>query len=275
MTVGVDLGGTKLLLTYGARVERLATGPVFTATALEAALRAFVGSLPERPEALGLAVPGLVDSSGSIVACDVLPELVGWSAPQTLQDLACPVMVTNDLTAALAEEFADAEPGLTAGIVLAGTAVGAAFLVEGMPLRGAKGWAGELGYLPLVWDGTVQRLDLLAGGAALAARCGISSAELAARAEEPEIQAVIREGGRALGLALAAVINLLNPARLAMGGGTLLLPGYEAAARQTAQAHSLPELWDACTLKRVQAGELVVAHGAARMALGVGRKCVQ
>lgn len=270
-SVGVDLGGTKLLLTCGARVERLATGPAFTPAALEDALRTFVRDQPERPEALGIAVPGLVDASGCVVACDVLPALVGWSAPQALRDLACPVTVTNDLTAALAEEFANPEPGLTAGVVLVGTAVGAAFLVEGIPLRGATGWAGELGYLPLAGEGSVQRLDLRAGGAALAARCGVSPAELAARAEEPEIQAVICEGGRALGLGLAAVINLLNPARLAVGGGTFLLPGYEAAALSAAQAHSLPELWEACTLKRVDAGELVVARGAARIALQGGK----
>jgi predicted NBD/HSP70 family sugar kinase len=96
---------------------------------------------------------------------------------------------------------------------MVGTGIGAAFQVGGLPLLGAKGWAGELGYMPIYVDG---------------------------------------EGGHALGVALAAVINLLNPVKLAIGGGTFALHGYAEAAYKAAQRYSLPDLWDTCSLEEVK-----------------------
>lgn len=270
--LGVDVGGTKLLLTIGESLSRVPTGPDTSPQAIEAEIRGFLrGSVV--PAAVGVAVPGLVDAEGRVTACDVLPRLVGWSPADSFRDLGVPVRVVNDGEAALAEETHDLPPHATAAVVMVGTAVGAGFLVEGRPLRGAGGWAGELGYLPFPTPDGVRRLDELAGGAFLAARLGTDGAGLHARAEagDPEALAVIREGGAALGLALAGVIHLLNPHHVAVGGGTAALPGYWEAAREAAERHTLPEMWSACTLTRVRTGEAVVALGAARLAAGTTR----
>ncbi len=177
-------------------------------------------------------------------------------------------MVANDVKAALAEEMHDLPPGETAGVVMAGTAVGAAFITEGRPLYGASGWAGELGYLPLLAGGEPKRLDELAGGSFIAASLGISGVELARRAKggDSVVEEAVRRGGAALGFGLAAVINLLNPSRLAVGGGALLLPGYWDAAREAAARHSIPELFQACRLHQVRTGARVAALGAQRLA---------
>ena len=88
--------------------------------------------------------------------------------------------------------------GLTAGVVMAGTAIGAAFIVDGAPLR-TSGWAGELGSLPCAVGAETGRLDEAAGGAAMA--LGAASLRRAARrvalAGEPESLAVIEAGGNA------------------------------------------------------------------------------
>jgi len=65
-----------------------------------------------------------------------------------------------------------------------GTATGAAFIAGGQPLRGASGWAGELGHLPVMVGDTVRRLDSLAGDAVIARDCGLPAAQVAARAGE-------------------------------------------------------------------------------------------
>ena len=266
--VGIDIGGTKLLLASEGTVERHDTGTSFGPQEIADAIRAFVGGLDGSCAALGIAVPGLVEDGDHVVACDVLPRLTGWRASRGLATMGVRTVVVNDVQAALAEAFHDAPTGTTAGIVMAGTAVGAAFLVEGRPLRGASGFAGELGYLPMRRDGNVMRLDDLAGGRFMAERLGIDGARLAASAERRDTAAlaVIREGGEALGTALAAIVNLFNPARLAVGGGALSLPGYWEAAQAALERCSIPLLLRDCRIQRVDHRPDLVARGAARCA---------
>lgn len=57
-----------------------------------------------------------------------------------------------------------------------------------------------------------------------------------------------------------------QPSRLAMGGGTLKLKGYWEAALLTAEAHAIPPLWNACTVKRVKSEDSVAALGSMRAA---------
>lgn len=270
--LGIDIGGTKLLMICGKKRVQIETGSKFSISACERQIHQLIETLTVKPKGIGTAIPGLVDPMGSsIQACDVLPELVGWQPSITLAHLNLPIKIINDVQAALLEEFHDAQPGITGGVVMAGTGIGAAFQVEGKPLLGACGWAGELGYLPLAiyshTHGTeVKRLDQMAGGAAMAARLGTDGRDLALQSQIGKEAAllIVQEGGHALGLGLAAVINLLNPAKLALGGGACELPGYRESALASAQQFSLPDLWSACSISAVKSGGDVVALGAAR-----------
>ncbi|HUG53862.1 MAG TPA: ROK family protein [Vicinamibacteria bacterium] len=269
-TLGADLGDTKLLLVAqspdGRVVARVPTGPAFDGPALEEALLRFLGQLGGEVEAVGLAVPGLVGPGPRVEACDVLPGLVGWRPPPSLARGR--LAVINDAEAALREECHDAPSDLTAAVVMAGTGIGAALLVDGRRLAGARGWAGELGGIPIAGPGGVRKLDELASGAALVARLGVDGARVRERVERSDAEALraVAEAGAALGLGLATVIDIVNPARVAVGGGLTELPGYLEAALASAEAHALPELWGACRVGRVRAGELVAALGAARAA---------
>jgi predicted NBD/HSP70 family sugar kinase len=267
-TIGVDLGGTKLLIVAGDRQFRTQTGASFSAVDLEAHLREFIQRLGAAvPRGIGIAIPGLVDGTGCIQACDVLPGMVGWNPIEVLAGVGCPIKVVNDVNAALAEEFHDAPDTLTGGVIMVGTAVGAAFLIDGLPFLGASGWAGELGYIPISINGEVKRLDELAGGAFIAQRVGLNAQTLVERAhsDDESVLMAVREGGYALGLAIATVINLFNPSNIALGGGTLELKGYEDSVYRAAKQFSLPELWRSCVLTRVKAGDAVVALGAMRI----------
>lgn len=266
--VGIDIGGTKLLLIAGEQQVRLPTGADADGAMLEAAIRAELARLGVRPSLIGIAIPGLVDAGGRVEMSGVLPRLAGWRPADALADLGCRVQALNDAEAALVEEAQALPPGATAGIVMAGTAIGAAFRVEGVPLRGARGWAGELGFMPLATADGVKRLDDLAGGRFIAARLGTDGAGLQQRAlqGDPAALAAIRDGGAALGLALAGVVNLLNPHLLVLGGGTLSLPGYEDALRDAVARHALPPLLASCELRRAAGGASVVALGALRAA---------
>jgi predicted NBD/HSP70 family sugar kinase len=76
----------------------------------------------------------------------------------------------------------------------------------------------------------------------------------------------VREAGTALGLGLATLIDLINPALVSVGGGVVDLPAYLDAALASAERHALPDPWRACRVRKVRAGELVAALGAARVA---------
>lgn len=268
-SVGVDIGGTKLLIRYREHSLRHATGAGFGAAALSAILRDFLAGLETPPATMGIAVPGLVGEDGSVVSCDVLPSLDGWQAVTALSGLGLRCWVVNDAKAALHATTVDLEPGLTAATVMVGTAVGCGVLAEGGVLRGACGWAGELGYWPIKAGGRWKRLDEVAGGQAMADRLGLDGEALyaAAVAGDPQVAAVVREGGEALGGALAGLLNLLNPTRLAVGGGALRLPGYWEAAASTLDSLALPALRAACSVVRVDGKADIVAQGAALMAL--------
>ena len=266
--LGIDVGGTKLLVLaqWPERriVERAPTGAGFTGRDLDDVLARFVEGLETAPEAAGVAVPGLVGPDGAVLASDVLPGLVGWQARELAR--ICPARILNDVEAAALEELHDLPAGETAAVVMAGTGIGAAFVVDGRLFRGARGWAGELGYIPVAGPERVSTLDELASGAGLLRRLGGDAAEVLGRAAagEPAVVAALRAAGEALGLGLATVINLLNPSLLALGGGAPELPGYLEAARQAAERQSLPELWRACEVRRVRQGELTAALGALR-----------
>ncbi|HDS1061481.1 ROK family protein [Pseudomonas putida] len=266
--IGADLGGTKLLLLCGAHSRRFGTGPGYTPEDFATQLRAFIEDVNLRPVRIGIAVPGLVARDGEIVSCDVLPCLTGWRPETSLKALGCQITVINDVKAALLEEMQDVSNDFTGGVIMAGTAIGAAFMTQGRELRGVNGWAGELGYLPLHTDGSVKRLDEVAGGGAMATQMGLSGEALAQLANDNDAlaMATVKAGGEALGIGMASVINLLNPSRLAVGGGALKLKGYWEAALRTAQAHAIPPLWDACSVTRVKSGHFVAALGSIRAA---------
>jgi glucokinase len=273
LRVGFDLGGTKLLMVAagegGHVVERVPTGLRFDGPALEAAISGFLEKSGRGAESVGLAIPGLVGPGPSVQACDVLPAIVGWRPSASLARGARFAMM-NDAAAALVEECHDAPADVTAAVVMVGTGIGAALLAHGRPFAGSRGWAGELGSIPISTHEGMRTLDHIASGEALVRRLGVDGAAVRARAEagDTHVVAAVRDAGSALGLGLATLIDILNPGLVALGGGVTDLPGYLEAALATAAERTLPDLWAACTVRRVRAGELVAALGAARAAAG-------
>ncbi|MFM7346087.1 MAG: ROK family protein [Tagaea sp.] len=247
---GADLGGTKLRIVRFegrlAHVREIPTGPAFGRAALARALAGIDGTF-------GLAVPGLV-SRRRIVACDVLPGIAGAGFPRA-------AALLNDARAAAVAELEDLPRGGTAAIVMIGTAIGAALIADGRILDGAHGFAGELGYLPM-GDGT---LDEAAGGAAILrrAKCDAPTLKLRLLAGDAVAHAGVVRAGAALGAGLAALANLIDPERITLGGGTLLWPGYIAAAKTEFRRRTLAPIAKRCLLRRTPWGANVVARGAA------------
>jgi len=164
LTIGVDIGGTKVLSAVVdedgkvlARSRRPTPADDPTAT-----LESIVDTIGElRAEhdviAVGVGAAGWIDEKRSTVL--FAPNLA-WRAEPLRDRLAeridLPIVVENDANVAAWAEFrygaaADAENSMV--MFTLGTGIGGGIVLEGKLVRGAHGIAGELGHILLVHDG--------------------------------------------------------------------------------------------------------------------------
>jgi glucokinase len=187
-TIGVDMGGTKLLagavdarLGVHHRAQRSVTG-----LDQSALLDITVDAVQEVREvagaeiaAVGFGIPCLIDQrSGTAVVAVNLPLANLPFADVMAERLGLPVFVDNDANAAaLAEHRAGAAQGFNEAVVLTiGTGIGGGLILRGRPYRGAFGSGAELGHVVIDMDGPPCQgncpnhgcVEALASGTALA-----------------------------------------------------------------------------------------------------------
>ncbi|MBQ1044291.1 MULTISPECIES: ROK family protein [unclassified Micromonospora] len=246
---GVDLGGTKLraaLANLDGRVvsEKVQPtdprGGVAVAAQIdtllrELAARAGVDWSDVRASAIGL--PGVPDpSTGAIELSPNVSDLEALDVRAELtRRLGHPVVLDNDVNMAAAGErwLGSGRTHRHFVFVAVGTGVGMGIVSNGELVRGARGAAGEISYLPLGTDpfdpGNQVKgaLEEAVAGAALAARYRAVSGEQAsvpdvfdrAAAGDPLALAAIDEEARLIALAVAAVTAVLDPEAVILGGG--------------------------------------------------------
>ncbi|MBO8191826.1 ROK family transcriptional regulator [Streptomyces oryzae] len=234
-----------------------------------------------RPAALAVAVPGLVARGTSRVVhapnlgwhdTEIAPALAepGTEAvPRTgarATDKPLPLIVDNEANlGALAELWLDPSRVPRDFVhVSAEVGIGAAVVLDGELLRGNRGFAGEIGHVPVRPDGPRCAcggrgcLEQYAGELALLDAAGITAdgprdaalAALRERAASGDRRALraLEKAGTALGLALAGTVNLLDPSALVLGGvlarfAQWLQPSLERELRErTAAPGAPPEL---------------------------------
>ncbi|MGO9960134.1 MAG: ROK family protein [Solirubrobacteraceae bacterium] len=164
-TIGVDLGGTKLLagavdqrLGVHHRVQRTVTGlrqRVLLDVAVDAVNEARESAGGD-VAAVGFGIPCLIDRRNGKAVVGVHTPLADIALADVMAErLGLPVFVDNDGNAsALAEHRAGAARGATDAIVLTlGTGIGAGLILGGRLYRGARGAAGEIGHMVIEFDG--------------------------------------------------------------------------------------------------------------------------
>jgi predicted NBD/HSP70 family sugar kinase len=169
-------------------------------------------------------------------------NLPGWGRQGLLDavraELRTEVIFENDVNlAAVGERWRGLGRGVDDFVYLhVGTGVGLGIVIGGELFRGATGAAGEVGYLPLAvadpHDPANRRrgaLERAIGADAVvraARRAGIGTRELTpsrvferARAGDGRATAVVQELGARIGLAIAAIVPVLDPELVILGGG--------------------------------------------------------
>jgi glucokinase len=168
--LGIDIGGSKVAVALAdadGRIRARRRRPVDPAgdpsdelARIAADARALLAELGAESSALagaGVSAPGPLDAErGLLLGPPNLPRWQGTPVAPWLRDaLGVPVRLENDANAgALAEwRFGAGRGRRSLAFLTMSTGVGAGLVVDGALLRGRAGNAGEIGHVPVVWDG--------------------------------------------------------------------------------------------------------------------------
>jgi glucokinase len=228
MTLGIDIGGTNLVLGLvrdGEIVKRVST-PWFPREAtlqqtIDVLSEQISGIITPETEKIGIGVPSVVDVDRGIVYDTVnIPSWTEVPLKEMLEErFGLPVSVNNDANCYAMGVYegypADAKPEVLVVVTL-GTGVGMGIVDRGRLFCGANCGAGELGSLPY-------------RGATLEAFCSkqffagsewdSKSASNAARSGDARALALFEEFGDCLGELLCTVMFAYDPSHIALGGG--------------------------------------------------------
>ena len=265
LRVGIDLGGTKIegiALDGGREVGRLRVPT--PRDSYDATLDAIVAVVRElergasRSASVGVGIPGAISPSTNLVKNANSVWLIGQPLADDLAArLGRAVRVANDANCFAVSEATDgaaAHAAVVFGVIL-GTGTGAGVVVDGKALSGANAIAGEWGHNALPWPdadddpqpgcycGKSGCIETYLSGPGLTAeyerRTGSRHpapviVERAAAGDVAAEQTMERYYSRAA-RGLAAVINVLDPDVIVVGGGL---------SNISALYERVPQLWN-------------------------------
>ena len=230
-TVGVDLGGTKILVgvvgedrkvLYEDQEQVAGQGQDELLATLEREVRE---ALEARPDvaAVGLGIPCTIDRERGVAISAVNLPIHNVPIRDRMRErLGIPVFVDNDANvAALAEHRFGAAKGTTDAVMLTiGTGIGGGVIIDGEVYRGATGAASEPGHMVIDFDGPPCQgncpnhgcLETFASGTAL----GREGREAAEANPESALGSVLAEGGVIDGKAVTDAANDGDPVAVAV-----------------------------------------------------------
>jgi predicted NBD/HSP70 family sugar kinase len=263
--LGIDLGGTKLhiaLADLQGEIVAEAVEPtaqdggaavVAQIGRMADALTARAGVSQERLRGAVMGSPGMVDpASGAIVIAPNIAGLDTLDVRSALRArLGVDVAIENDVNlAAIGEHWrGNSREVRSFAFIAVGTGIGMGIFADGHLIRGARGAAGEIAYLPLGGDPYDARglrlgtLETSAASAGIAARYAGLGGEPGATVREifdalgndEAARLTLDEVGRVIATAILAVHSVLDPEIIIMGGSI----GARPELKQRIEAHLL------------------------------------
>lgn len=241
----------------------------------------------EKLVGVGVAAPGPLDTHTGLIT--VPPDLPNWrNVPlqKLLEErLQLPVRVDNETNAAaLAECFAGGdEKEFVFFISMFRLGVGGGLVLNGEPLLGFHGSAGEVGHL-LVQPGgrkcgcgsrgcleAMISEDALLEAAAAGGAGEISLEELFTRSKnmDPVCYAVVKQAADYLTMAICDVVHMVSPSRIVLGGPLAeMSPQLADLAFRQVHSRSYPHDYSNIRLQLSTFGDLVFLQGALSIAAG-------
>ena len=201
----------------------------------------------------GIGVPGVIDLEVGVVRKSA--NLPGWEdypvRDEIEKRLGARIFLENDAkVAALGEKWLGAARDVDdMAMITLGTGIGGAIVLGGKIFHGMSGMSGEFGHMTVEPDGVpcgcgnrgcaeryasatavvrMAREAIESGNAPELAQAAASDAEFSARAiynlavqGDDAAQSIFRRFGRALGIMLADIVNVLNLEMYVIGGGVV------------------------------------------------------
>lgn len=247
-TIGLDVGGTKILGVVcdasGVVLDELRVDTAYDRAQLFGAMADVVAHFAcWESAALGIGIAGMVTLDGRLRYGPNLPGVEEIDVRAEMLDRVgrAPV-VENDANAAAYGEsrFGAARGHAHVLMVTLGTGIGGGIIVDGEIVRGANGFAGEIGHWtvqrggPRCACGAYGHWEAIASGSALGrmARDAVARSELrlaepidghrvadAARAGDPAARRVVAEYAGNVALGLAGLATILDPEVIVIAGG--------------------------------------------------------
>jgi glucokinase len=290
MPIGVDFIGSTLRagVVDGSRVLRSMTAdavPNAQPAELLDTIARVVFALEAQPDAVGVAIPGEVNTEG---LCWKLPNTPGFEGLNIAKELSfrmgCPIAVENRATtAALAEwRYGHGREHASFMMITFGTGIGGGLVIGGQLFPGSNGFGAEVGHICVdtredaAVCGCGQRgcLEAFAGTRAVlrmfsefgGRATDIAQVSQSAYRRESAGAKTLESMGRAVGRALASVQNLLDLGAIVFSGGVsasfeLIEPFIRAELRDHAFAPPLADV----PLLVSELGENVGVIGAAHL----------
>jgi len=235
-------------------------------------------------------LPGVVDPLGTRLALSSnLPGARRGLIDAIRGRLGSSVSFENDVNlAALGEQAHGAGRGVQHSVFIwVGTGIGLGIIVDGRLYRGASGAAGEIAYMPVgpgdPHDRVYRRRGQLEETAAAAAVRGLARGDglrstspksvfAAARRGEHTALAVVEQIAGRIALAIAAVVPVLDPELVILGGGIAGNGGDLLREPIERELHRLSPFRPALAVSEL--GDEVVLHGAVATALSAAQRSV-
>lgn len=250
-SIGVDLGGTNLRVAAidakGKVLHRISipaqydAGPKRVVSDIVSGvdqIRTVCGA--EHLIGVGIGVPGYIDmQAGVVIGAANLPGFEGFPIRDEIQrPLSTSIILENDANAAaLGEMWMGAGQNVKDMILLTlGTGIGGGIVIDGKVLHGSQGMAGEFGHMTVFPEGNpcgcgnYGCLEKHASATAIAAMGRMMHFQNASTASDvfdlaksgnQRAKMVFEAMGRALGIALANLMNVFNFPLYVLSGGPL------------------------------------------------------
>jgi glucokinase len=293
--IGVEVTASSVYVAVVGKTDGIVASRSSSVVSLEDAADQLKGLIDEfggkfgKFNMLGVAVPGLVDrKTGRVALSANIPSHSEGDLAGTIKAATgLEVVLENDANAAAFGEYTLGAGRGSRNMFYAtlGEGVGGAFIFDGEIWRGASGFAGEFGYVPINSEGT--RLEDVASSSNIIRRTRsrfhqdstsslskLSEEQItlneiisAAQNEDDFAQMMLERTGTYVGTGIASVINLLNVEKIVVGGDImkarhLVLNAIVERARELSFAPS----FESTSIVEGKLGQNAAAAGAALIA---------
>lgn len=258
----IDLAGR-----IEARLERATTGPNGSQV-VEQIKELVTSTLAEATSpvlGVGIGTPGVVTPEGHVIEASTFD----WHHVALRHEIevatGLPVHIGNDANvAAIAEYTKGGHHDSNLAVVKIGSGVGAGFILNGQPFRGDRSAAGEIGHLVVNAGGPECRC----GNRGCLETYVSLPAIKAATPPGGTRAAVLHEAGERLGVALSAIVAILNVDHILIAAPTDVLGAdFCEIVQRSLRARCLDTLAETVSVGYTSLGQDIVLLGAAGLVL--------